>query len=229
MARLRYNNALGTLGAAMASGDTTITFVSAPSFATIVSPDYIPLVLDPPSQPAPNATFEIVYLTAFTAGASNGTITRAQEGTSAAAHANGAVWLCGPTALDPTPQTRFNQVLTAALDSTGKATPAALAASGGQKIVSALRLQSDQNCRIRFYARTADRTADASRAATTDPANTAGVLLEVVFATTVRDVLTGPPPDLYGLDDPTKPFTLAFDGGPASGTVNVTLTAIGME
>jgi hypothetical protein len=227
--RLRYNNALGTLGASLASGGTTISFVTAPPFATIVPPDYIPLVIDPPSDPSPNSSFEIVYLTAFSAGASTGTITRGQEGTTPVSHIGGAVWLCGPTGVDLATQARFSQVFALATDSTGSATPAAIAASGSQKTVSGLRLQSNGNCRIRFYSRAADRSADLSRIATVDPANTAGVLLEVVFNATVRDVVLGPPVDLWSLDDATKPFIIALDGGPLSSTVNITLTAIGME
>lgn len=100
MARLRYNNALGTLAAPMGTSDTTISFITAPPFATIVAPDYIPIVIDPPSDPSPNTAFEIVYLTAFSAGASTGTILRGQEGTTAASHGGGAVWVCGPTGLD---------------------------------------------------------------------------------------------------------------------------------
>ena len=102
MARLRYNNALGTLGGSgLTDGTgTTITFASAPAFATIVSPDYIPLVIDPPSGSAPSNTFEVVYLTAYTASATTGTIVRGCEGTTGVAHAAGATWECGPTQTD---------------------------------------------------------------------------------------------------------------------------------
>lgn len=493
MARLRYNNALGTLGAALGASSSgtsqTVTFAVAPSFATIVAPDFIPLVIDPPTS-TPNAAFEIAYLTAYTAGQTTGTILRGQEGTSASAHANGASWACAPvvrdfgttvwrgsgapssglgaltdlyvddtggtvyekqsvatapsyrsnataqtgsqptitinkpagvvsgdtliaaifgdgsaainaltgwtrlTPLQPvtnfgssitvltrvadgtegssftftgasnnswtgiviayangagvdvtasttvsaaasmnaasvtttighdrvvtiiggrgsssspifdapsgyterveyvstttfeslsisdtdfapagatgtiaipatggaTPpcvtvgiftvavkglgavdtwvpigsiaavaQARFSQVLAITTDATGAATPAAIAASGAQKTVSAMRLQSNANCRARFYARAADRTADFARFASSDPSNTAGVLLEVIFTTAVRDVLIDPSVDLWSLDDPTHPFIVALDGAAASSTVNITLTAIGME
>jgi hypothetical protein len=68
----------------------------APSFATIVSPDYIVLVLDQNS-----TSFEIVWLTAYTSGSLNGTILRAQEGTSALAHtAATSSWGCNPTLQD---------------------------------------------------------------------------------------------------------------------------------
>lgn len=90
MARIRYNNQAGTLGASLTSGGTTITFASAPNFATLSGGDYIALALDPGT-----ASFEIVYLTAYTAGATTGTITRAAEDAThwpAVAHASGAAW-----------------------------------------------------------------------------------------------------------------------------------------
>src|SRR5215469_2241092 len=101
MARLRYNNAAGTLGSpALTNTATTITFASAPPFATLVSPNYIPLALDPPQGPSPSPSFEIVWLTAYTAGATKGTILRGQEGTTAIAHNVGAVWAQAVTLVD---------------------------------------------------------------------------------------------------------------------------------
>ena len=91
------NNEGGTLGADPGSGGVTITFAVAPNFATLVSPNYIPLVLD-----AGQATMEIVYLTAYTAGATTGTIARAQEDAThwpAVAHPSGT-WVCAPTVAD---------------------------------------------------------------------------------------------------------------------------------
>lgn len=99
MARLRYNNQLGALGAALNGSDTTITFEDAPDFATITGSDFIPLILDPPSSLSPSVVYEVVHLTAYTSGATTGTIARAQEGTSASLHSEGAAWMCGPTAL----------------------------------------------------------------------------------------------------------------------------------
>ena len=99
MARLRYNNSVGTLGASLTSSGTTIAFASAPSFATIVSPDYIAIVLEPTGS-TPSANFEIVYLTAYTAAATTGTILRGQEGTTGVAHSNGVAWEQGPVQAD---------------------------------------------------------------------------------------------------------------------------------
>ena len=102
--RLRYNNQFGTL--ATVGTDVTnslvspnINFAVAPNFATIVAPDYIPLVLD-----AGKAGMEIVWLTAYTAGATSGTGTRAAEDATnwpAATHAAGT-WACDFTAYDTT-------------------------------------------------------------------------------------------------------------------------------
>jgi hypothetical protein len=100
MARLLYNNATGRLGALLTDSGTTITFAVAPIFATLTGSDYIPLILDPPVSAAPNANFEISHLTAYTAGALTGTISRGQEGTTGVAHANGAVWGQDPVVLD---------------------------------------------------------------------------------------------------------------------------------
>lgn len=97
MARLIYNNQFGYLNADPGTGGITITFLSIPDFATLSGGDYIPITLDPGT-----ATTEIVWLTAYTAGATTGTITRAAEDAahwSAVAHPSGT-WSCGPTIYD---------------------------------------------------------------------------------------------------------------------------------
>lgn len=100
MARLLYNNQGGNLGASgLTSGGTTITFGVAPNFATITGSDYIPLVLD-----GGTSSNEIVYLTAYTAAATSGTITRAAEDATlwpAVSHAaNTGTWMTAPVAAD---------------------------------------------------------------------------------------------------------------------------------
>lgn len=80
MAEIAYNNQSGiinfNLTAPSAGTSQTITglFTVAPTFATLVSPNYVKLVLDNGT-----ANFEIVYLTAYTAASLNGTITRGAE------------------------------------------------------------------------------------------------------------------------------------------------------
>lgn len=98
MARLRFDN-ISSRGTSnpitFADGTTTTgTFSSAPGFPTIASPDYAVITVDPDT-----SAEEIVYLTAFTAGATTGTFTRAQEGTSGAAHSS-KPWVHAPTAQD---------------------------------------------------------------------------------------------------------------------------------
>jgi hypothetical protein len=92
---VRTNNCLGVLGAAMGSGDTTVTFASAPPWPTIGTNNFAKLILEPNS-----ASEEICYVTAYTAAALTATIVRAQEGTSAVAHPPNAFWQSGPTAND---------------------------------------------------------------------------------------------------------------------------------
>lgn len=98
--RLRYNGQRGATGVALLSTDTAVTnlFGVVPGFATIVAPDFIPLVLEPNT-----ANMEIVYLTAYTSGSRSGTIARAQEDATlhpAVAHALGVTWDHGPTIND---------------------------------------------------------------------------------------------------------------------------------
>lgn len=92
MARLRYNGLKATLGAALTSTGTAVTFAAALTHAggtavpTLAGGDLIPLsILD-----SNGNLVEIVHLTAYTAGATTGTIVRGREGTTGVAHASGA-------------------------------------------------------------------------------------------------------------------------------------------
>ena len=101
MARLRYNGLTTELGAELGAADTTVTFASALAHAagsvpTISGSDYIPLAI----LGADGDAAEIVHLTAYTSGATTGTITRAQESTTAAVRASGSVVKNAPTAAD---------------------------------------------------------------------------------------------------------------------------------
>ena len=96
--RLPYNNQSGNIAAALTSTSTTITFGVVPDFATLTSGQYIPLVLEPDS-----ANFEIVWLTAYTAGSYTGTIERGVEDSTywpAVAHESGVGWACAVLAAD---------------------------------------------------------------------------------------------------------------------------------
>lgn len=100
MSRLRYNNQAGLLGGDPGITGTNLLFGTAPDFATLVAPDNILLILDPGT-----ALFEIVYLTAYVAGATSGTVIRQAEDSGhwpAVAHPSGR-WAHGPVASDFVP------------------------------------------------------------------------------------------------------------------------------
>lgn len=88
MARLRYNGLTATLNSTLSAGATSISFNSALTHSagvavpTLSGGDYIALSIFNSSR----NLAEIVHLTAYTSGATTGTILRAQEGTSAVAH-----------------------------------------------------------------------------------------------------------------------------------------------
>ena len=104
MGRKRYNNCSGTLvtsgtDVTNSTSATVINFVAAltangTAVPTLTGSDYIALTLDPGT-----ANEEIVYLTAYTSGATTGTVTRAQEGTTGKTHPSGA-WAVTPTVTD---------------------------------------------------------------------------------------------------------------------------------
>jgi hypothetical protein len=104
VSRLRANNLGGSTGASLGSSSSgtsqavTGLFAVVPAFATIVAPDYYVVIFEPNT-----ANYEITYLTAYTAGSLNGTITRDPEGTGAPAHISGVSWTHGPTAQDFAP------------------------------------------------------------------------------------------------------------------------------
>lgn len=103
MARLRYNGLSTTLGGTgLTTTATAVTFGAAlthsngTAVSTLAAGDYIPLVILDSS----GHESEIVWLTAYTAGATSGTITRGQEGTTGVAHSSGDKVICSPTAFD---------------------------------------------------------------------------------------------------------------------------------
>ncbi|MBV8194774.1 MAG: right-handed parallel beta-helix repeat-containing protein [Candidatus Dormibacteraeota bacterium] len=93
--RLRLDNQSGFLAATLATASSAIEFATPPGFATITSPDYYAIELEPGTP-----RYEVVYLTAFTAGAGSGTVLRAREGTAAVPHLSGVAWSHSPTAYD---------------------------------------------------------------------------------------------------------------------------------
>lgn len=95
MARLRYNLLETTLGAQLDAAATSITFAAKLTAAdgdipTISGGDYLPLVIGN----------EIVHLTAYTAEATSGTVSRGEEGTTDATHTNGTAVRNTPAVAD---------------------------------------------------------------------------------------------------------------------------------
>ena len=95
--RKRYNGVDGVTlaGGGLTNSATSITFSGAlqsmgSNIATIGTDEYLPLVIEN----------EIVYLTAYTSGATTGTISRGKEGTTGASHSSGVDVIHGPTVLD---------------------------------------------------------------------------------------------------------------------------------
>jgi len=96
MARQRYNLVTGALDGAHDDTTTTLTLATAlaeggGNISTIASPDYALLQIDD----------EIVSLTAYTSGATTGTMARGQKGTEAATHETNAAVTLVPDKDDP--------------------------------------------------------------------------------------------------------------------------------
>lgn len=112
MTRLRYNGVVGALGASLTNSATSVTFAAALTHSggtnvpTLAGNDFIPLtILDTKGVPS-----EIVYLTAYTAGATSGTIVRGREGTSGVAHSNGDKIVHAPSVVDFDPAAPLQRV-----------------------------------------------------------------------------------------------------------------------
>lgn len=108
MTRMRYNGlstaaAPVSLGASLTNSGTTITFNAALTYLdgtavpTLTGTQYIPLAI---LNPGRNAAREVVWLTAYTSGATTGTIGRGKESTVGVAHDSGDLVVHGPTVDD---------------------------------------------------------------------------------------------------------------------------------
>lgn len=110
MARLRYNGLRSTLGASLTSSATSVTFGAALTHSngtnvpTLAAGDYIPLVI----LDASGHESEIVYLTAYTAAGTTGTISRGQEGTTGVSHSSGDAVAGAMLVADATPAYRLD-------------------------------------------------------------------------------------------------------------------------
>lgn len=100
MAVLRVNNVGDVVGTTnpitlASAGATSVTWSSAPvNMPAVSSPDILKIVVEPNK-----TTEEIIYVTAYTPGATSATVVRAQEGSTALVHAATA-WAHAPTAAD---------------------------------------------------------------------------------------------------------------------------------
>lgn len=103
MARLRFNNLANSLGGALSSGATAVTFATPLTYnngqavPTLTGSDYIPLSVD-----LSTSSFEVLWLTAYSTGATTGTIARGQDGTTGIAHNSGATLADAPNTADYT-------------------------------------------------------------------------------------------------------------------------------
>jgi hypothetical protein len=102
MARLRYNGLTATLGGSLTNSGTSITFAAGLTHSggtnvpTLSGSDYIPLQI----LGSTGHLSETVYLTAYTAAATTGTIVRGMEGTTGVSHSSGDKVTHGPTIID---------------------------------------------------------------------------------------------------------------------------------
>jgi hypothetical protein len=105
MTRLIYDGLRAELDGNLTSSTTTINFVASlrhsggTAVPTLAGGDYIPLVL----LDASGDLREIVHLTAYTSGATSGTISRGQESTAGVTHADAATVVCSVLVTDLTP------------------------------------------------------------------------------------------------------------------------------
>lgn len=91
-----------------------------------------------------------------------------------------------------------------------------------------LVMSADKACRVRFYASTAQRTADLSRPISQDPTGDHGLLLEVVFPPGSLSRVLGPAVTLFASSGfGPVPVTITNMSG-STGAVTVTLTAKGV-
>src|SRR5688572_20421872 len=103
--RLRYPGLRCVLSGAHDDTTTTFTFTSqlthsgGTAVPTLAADEYLVLVFEPDS-----ADTEIVYLTAYTSGATTGTVVRGCEGTVGTAHADTDVGYHSPTHRDFPPE-----------------------------------------------------------------------------------------------------------------------------
>lgn len=113
--RVRGNLVAGTLTAALTNVATSMSSAGLANLPVVDATSHAAVVIEN----------EIVYVTAHTAGATTATISRGQDGTTAAAHNSGVAWVHGPVVSDMdvvlgrTPVTANQGSITTQTDLTG--------------------------------------------------------------------------------------------------------------
>lgn len=103
MARLRFDNQTGVLGATLTAGATSATLAAPWTAATVVGPDFVAIELEPPTAGVRSPNYEVVYATPVSGSATLTITARGQEGTTAVQHNVGSVWSHGATSVDFVP------------------------------------------------------------------------------------------------------------------------------
>lgn len=104
MSRLKYNGVGTTLSSSLSNSATTLPLSQAlasggTNIPTIAAPDFLPLSI---AESNGGKMTEIVYVTAYTSGATTATIVRGREGTSGVVHAAGDRVVNAPLVFDLT-------------------------------------------------------------------------------------------------------------------------------
>lgn len=218
--------------ASVTSGSTTVTVDDTsllPTNTALSSADFW-MVFDS-TLTYPN-TFEIVKLTNVNTGTSTITITRGQGGTTAQSHTSGTLLKGALTADMMTRVSRKYRALATATTSSlalgASDSTTTIAMSCGYRLYS---ISTSRPARVRLYTTTAARTADLGRVIGTDPASTAGVVLD--FVTTAASTTYSLSPlvdgaDLEGTPSANIPMTVT-NNDTSTGTVTVTLNWLQTE
>jgi len=233
MARLALNNvsSFGQTNPITFSSSTTATgsWPSAPPFPTIASPDYAPVIVEPDT---PNE--EITYLTAYVAGQTSGTFSRAAETStggmpagSGTIHA-GTPWVHGPTAADFFyPNRQSSSHTTVNLPANGQE-QSTITLARSYRLLSIVVIAA---ARVRLYDRVVKQVADANRAIGQRPRGDHGLMFEFVSTPTLLSADVSPPAIASSMEVvPTSSIPITIDNRTTgSAVITVTFTFLVLE
>lgn len=100
MARIRDDAVAGVLSVGLTNAATSMDSAALADLRVIAAPDIAAITIYVRDTDGRVVTYEIVHVTAHTAGATSATIVRGQEGTNASAWSSGIRWSHGPTEFD---------------------------------------------------------------------------------------------------------------------------------